>query len=229
MDRINHASANNGRFVAKDPNIDGSGTVLTAEWHNDIQDELINLITKSGLTPNRTDLDQLFDAVDEIAKRRTTVIGGWKFGAIANIFSGRIVYDGGVADKIGDYEKVTLDSDFNGAGYLHLNLSMIRASMPKIDITGLEYGSNRFINETASAYLSNNHGGIYHQNNSTNGNNPIFYRSSTALNSSKYFLRVKINTSYFNLLRINAMDAFSINPLDALSVISGVLTTKEFI
>lgn len=69
MDLINHPSAPNGRFVAKDPNIPGSGTALIAEWHNDIQYEIINAIKGAGLTPNRSDLQQLLAAIQALISK----------------------------------------------------------------------------------------------------------------------------------------------------------------
>lgn len=67
MDRIDHPSALNRRWVAKDPNIPNSGTVITKNWLQSIDDELINLIEKSGIDPASNDLEQIYKAVVKIA------------------------------------------------------------------------------------------------------------------------------------------------------------------
>lgn len=232
MDRINHSSAPNRRWVAKDPNIPNSGTVITKDWLQSIDDELINLIERAGIEPDSNDLEQIYEAVDEIAKQRTTLLGGGSSGSLANIFSGGILIDGARnITRRGDYTKVVVDDDFQGAGYLHLLLGVSQvngATMPVIYIRGLDYLLNKDIEEKASGYLSYLYG-VYHQNNTANGNNPIFYRSTTSVNDKKFYLRIKMRTAYFNLFRIDALDAANDNPFTNLTINSGVLTAKEFI
>lgn len=63
MQRINHPSAPNGRWVAKDPNVAGSGTVITKDWLQGFEDELVNAVESVGLTLDPADFAQLAKAI----------------------------------------------------------------------------------------------------------------------------------------------------------------------
>lgn len=232
MDRINDPSAPNRRWVAKDPNVAGSGTIIKKDWLQGLDDELINLIEKAGLVPSSADLEQIYKAVYAIGLKHSNLLGGVRYGSLANIFSGEIIING-VRDisLLGDYSKVTVDSDFVSAGYLHLHLPFLvsnAGAMPFISISGYEYAVNKIVDEKIAGYLSTYYG-VYHQTSTSNGNPAYFYRSTSSANNGKFYLRIKINTAYFAVMRIEAMDASNENPFTFLTINSGLLTAKELI
>lgn len=60
-----------GRFVDTPTPESLSGTILEAEFFNSISFELLNLITKSGQSPTKSDLNQVYIAVNTIAEKIT--------------------------------------------------------------------------------------------------------------------------------------------------------------
>ncbi len=68
MDRINDPSAPNRRWVAKDPNVAGSGTIIKKDWLQAVDDELANAIESVGLTLNPARGRQLADALEIIER-----------------------------------------------------------------------------------------------------------------------------------------------------------------
>ena len=59
-------SYNPGYFSNGNPATGELATMMTAEWCNGVQEELINVISKSGLTPDQTELDQLWQAIQKL-------------------------------------------------------------------------------------------------------------------------------------------------------------------
>ena len=65
MHRIDGEANDNGLFRAGDPQGAFSGTVVTAEWLNDIQEGLIKVIETAGLTPIKGRDSDLLDAIHQ--------------------------------------------------------------------------------------------------------------------------------------------------------------------
>lgn len=100
MDRINHSSAPNRRWVAKDPNIPNSGTVITKDWLQSIDDELINLIEKSGIEPESNDLEQIYKAILKIIEGKITKSDADKRSTYSkSVLSSIVESFGGVVDE----------------------------------------------------------------------------------------------------------------------------------
>lgn len=66
MDRTNGAGHVNRQFVAEDVASNRPPTEVTAEWLNGIQEELVNVITSSGLVPNAADNTQLLVSISQM-------------------------------------------------------------------------------------------------------------------------------------------------------------------
>lgn len=66
MDRIN---TNDGLFAAGNPQTGVPGTIVTAEWLNAIQEEVVNVIVGAGMELNPGDRTQLRKAIDFYANR----------------------------------------------------------------------------------------------------------------------------------------------------------------
>lgn len=176
-----------------------------------------HVITQSGLTVDVNDATQLQKALISATK----LLGGANYGALACLFMGRLIYDGSSYSTYGDFAAISRHASFSGAGYLHLKLhSNGGYSMPRIDIKGYELGGNNYINEIASAYLYASYG-VQQQKNTSNGNNPFFYYSST---QAAFMLRIKINSTYYLALRLDAMDAYNPSPLALLKIMGGTFT-----
>lgn len=73
MDRIQHATAVDEKFVDPDPGAGRRGTIALAEWFNGVQEELVGLITAAGLTPAAGVYDQLRKAVLRLVHPVNTV------------------------------------------------------------------------------------------------------------------------------------------------------------
>lgn len=182
------------------------------------KDRLDYVVTQAGLTLNTSDTSQLQKAIVEA----TNLLGGKAYGALACIFMGCSVVAGAGYTQYGDFSKITKHANFAGAGYLHLKLhGLSMESMPFIDIKGHEYGANNYISESAAAYLYGASGGVYQQKVTNNANAPFFYYSAA---QSAYMLRIKINSAYYLSLRLEAMDAYNINPRERLLVSGGMFT-----
>lgn len=176
-----------------------------------------HVITQNGLTVDVNDVTQLQKALISATK----LLGGANYGALACLFMGRLIYDGSNYSTYGDFAAISRHASFSGAGYLHLKLhSNGGYSMPRIDIKGYELSANNYINEIASAYLYASYG-VQQQKNTSNGNNPFFYYSAT---QAAFMLRIKINSAYYLVLRLDAMDTYNPSPLDLLKIMSGMLT-----
>ena len=66
MPPVQENSYNPGYFSNGNPATGELATMMTAEWCNGVQEELINVISKSGLTPDQTELDQLWKAIQKL-------------------------------------------------------------------------------------------------------------------------------------------------------------------
>lgn len=55
-----------GYFSNGNPATGELATMMTAEWCNGVQEELINVISKAGLTPEQGKLDQLWNAIQKL-------------------------------------------------------------------------------------------------------------------------------------------------------------------
>ena len=66
MPPVQENSYNPGYFSNGNPATGELATMMTAEWCNGVQEELINVISKSGLTPDQTELDQLWQAIQKL-------------------------------------------------------------------------------------------------------------------------------------------------------------------
>ena len=174
-------------------------------------------IMAAGLLLDNNDPAQLQKSMIEFTK----LLGGKNAGSLACIFMGTASVSGSVYSPSGDFTKITRHANFAGGGYLHLKFKGgAGLSMPRIHVSGYEYGANSIINEVASAYLYGSHG--VHQQAHTNGpNTSFFYYSPT---QAAFILRLKINSAYFLNIRLDAMDAYNVDPLDKLSVASGMFT-----
>ena len=71
MQRIDTAS---GRFEAYDPLNGVQGTIVTADWLNDMQEEIVSVLTAAGIDLDAAHVDQLLTAIKAIAI--TTASGG---------------------------------------------------------------------------------------------------------------------------------------------------------
>lgn len=68
MDRINHPTATPGRqFTEGDPGSGTPATVVTAQFLNGIQEELVGVIEAAGLSPNAAVVNQLRRAIFELS------------------------------------------------------------------------------------------------------------------------------------------------------------------
>lgn len=91
MDRINHASAEQDKFGAGkdgwtngDPADPGSGTVPQEEWFDGVQEELIGLIERAGLTPSNADYTQLQDVLMTLVTTHYQAEAGIDFDTMAD-------------------------------------------------------------------------------------------------------------------------------------------------
>ena len=66
MPPVQENSYNPGYFSNGNPATGELATMMTAEWCNGVQEELINVLSKSGLTPDQTELDQLWQAIQKL-------------------------------------------------------------------------------------------------------------------------------------------------------------------
>lgn len=66
MDRIKGAGHVNNRFVSEDAQAGRPPTELTAEWFNNVQEEICAVIEKAGITLNENDQTQLLQAINKM-------------------------------------------------------------------------------------------------------------------------------------------------------------------
>lgn len=74
MHRIDSTNAVNGRFVTGNPVTGARPTIGSAEWHNDVQETLLNPIEKMGIAPQKGNPQQLSDAL-LLMMRRFLAVG----------------------------------------------------------------------------------------------------------------------------------------------------------
>lgn len=67
MDRTQGAGHINNRFVAEDAQSGRPPTELTAEWHNDVQEEICAVIEGAGIELDKNDQTQLLKAIKKIS------------------------------------------------------------------------------------------------------------------------------------------------------------------
>jgi hypothetical protein len=67
MERINQPDAPGGRFTDGDAGAGTPGTIVGADHLNAVQDELLQVITDAGLTPNGADLTQISQAISRLS------------------------------------------------------------------------------------------------------------------------------------------------------------------
>lgn len=84
------AKLNNGKFTDGDPLNDVPPSRNSAMYQNAVYDELLNVISGGGLTPDEAELNQVFLAIGNIAK---SIVSSQTAGQIAN-FPGTMVPDG---------------------------------------------------------------------------------------------------------------------------------------
>ncbi|MGE4292401.1 MAG: hypothetical protein AB7E32_09340 [Desulfovibrio sp.] len=63
MKRIDHSTAADERFTEGNPATGTPATVVTADWLNGIQEELVHVITQAGITLDGEDLTQVYQAI----------------------------------------------------------------------------------------------------------------------------------------------------------------------
>lgn len=63
MQRIDSSGSINGRFSDGNPAIGQAATLLTAKWHNDIQEEVCNVIEQMNIDLDPNDQSQLYQAI----------------------------------------------------------------------------------------------------------------------------------------------------------------------
>ncbi|MEO0649374.1 MAG: hypothetical protein AAFZ65_01700, partial [Planctomycetota bacterium] len=82
MEKISHPTAVDGQFTAGDPSNGILPTVLTADWANDVQDEVVNVIEGAGIALDGSQNDQLLQAIqtltgsDLLLTQRNALING---------------------------------------------------------------------------------------------------------------------------------------------------------
>lgn len=74
MHKIDHSTAQEGRFVDGNPAAGTPATVLTSKWANSTQEEIINVITSRGIkldtTPDKSQNNQLLLAINDILQKK---------------------------------------------------------------------------------------------------------------------------------------------------------------
>lgn len=98
MKAIDHPSADAGQFRDADPGAGTRGTVVTAEWLNDVQRELLTPITDAGLTPTagasqlyRAFVDLIFRVGDYVTtESAVTPMQRWPWSTWVQV-SGRVL------------------------------------------------------------------------------------------------------------------------------------------
>ena len=71
MHRIDTSTATgDGRFTEGDPLVPIPATVVSADWLNSVQEELVNMLSAAGITPDKADDAQLLAAISQIIEAR---------------------------------------------------------------------------------------------------------------------------------------------------------------
>lgn len=81
-----------GYFQKGDPVAGQKATVVTADWANAVQEEIINVVLQSGLTPNKTVQNQLYLAIQAIsaaAKYKHPQVGALTTWTITHNFNSK--------------------------------------------------------------------------------------------------------------------------------------------
>ncbi|BAS67629.1 hypothetical protein [Bathymodiolus septemdierum thioautotrophic gill symbiont] len=68
MHKIDTPNANNNKFIDQDTANGIVGTSASAAWLNSVQDEIISVLIKANIVPNKATDNQLADAIKLIAK-----------------------------------------------------------------------------------------------------------------------------------------------------------------
>lgn len=76
MHRIDTVGNELGKFTTGNPQLGQRATRLGADWPNEVQEEIISVITHAGLVPTKGVVTQLRDAITAIATAIATAIGG---------------------------------------------------------------------------------------------------------------------------------------------------------
>lgn len=67
MERVDHVTAAPGDlFTEGDPGTGTQATVVTADWLNGVQEELVSIIEAAGITPDKATLDQFWAALSKL-------------------------------------------------------------------------------------------------------------------------------------------------------------------
>ncbi len=70
MKRIDAPGHVNNRFHDGNPTLGMQGTILSADWLNTVQEELAGTIEKSGMVLDKYDNNQLYEAINKLAKNQ---------------------------------------------------------------------------------------------------------------------------------------------------------------
>lgn len=80
---MNRIGSPNGLFIDGDPFNGVAGTVLTADWLNDIQEELLAVIVAAGIVPDGAQRTQILAAITKLMATATTQNAGDKSTKVA--------------------------------------------------------------------------------------------------------------------------------------------------
>lgn len=112
MQRITHASAaaalpdfdstgTEGYFTEGNPGTGTPATVISADWLNGVQEELVGVIVAAGLDPSGSDLGQVLKALKVLF--RPVGVGQWFTGDAAHIPPGFVLANGATVNRVGIY------------------------------------------------------------------------------------------------------------------------------
>lgn len=104
MHKIDGSGHLNGAFVAEDPFNNQPGTLITEDWLNAVQQEIVNVIDAADLVLNKNDNSQLLQAISNLIISSTSVPRGYIAGlalSTAGASSTMSVASGQAADSTG--------------------------------------------------------------------------------------------------------------------------------
>jgi len=93
MHKIDGNGHVNGTFVHENPETGQAPTVLTADWHNAVQSELVNTIQAADLVLNKADNSQLKQAIIELINKAFSAVEGHGNGLNADTVDGKHAAD----------------------------------------------------------------------------------------------------------------------------------------
>jgi hypothetical protein len=74
MHKVDHSSAgDSGEFISEDPQTGREATVVTVDWLNAVQSELVNVVEALGITLDKQSNDQLLTAIRGLRDNDTNV------------------------------------------------------------------------------------------------------------------------------------------------------------